>query len=461
MKKKLAVLAAFLMVVSSLSACNSGENKETAENTSATQTTAPEGAALDPTQINGDSFATWKDIDRNAVIAEVTGENASDSLKVTFGEFYSEYLFYLVNYGIADDMAGDTAADCEGYRREVINYLTFEKQFMYVAENVYNCGEKQLTEADKAEIQKNYEEVIANWKEGYKDVANQLLGGNATDEQLDKKCSEMLDSDLARCEMTTGTLYEQEVCKYILDKLTEAVAAEATVDRSEAEEMYNDYYNAAVEAYNNDKASYERNPSYTSVYIPEGSRRATHIFIPFDNETAGQIAEKRLDGLDEEADELRKAAANGEISTTLSEALDKLVAVGMGELDSTMEEVISEYNPDGAVEYYTVVPDSVLYYPEYHEALFSLKEEGEISTPVLCDNGAYIIIYLGEAYYTEEDIAETKESMYQFLLTNRQESRQSELIEEWDKKYPFYVNYDLLRITPEEEEITEDANTVS
>ena len=59
MKKKLAVIAAFLMAVSSLSACNAGDNKETAESTSATQTTAPEGAASDPTQINGNSFATY------------------------------------------------------------------------------------------------------------------------------------------------------------------------------------------------------------------------------------------------------------------------------------------------------------------------------------------------------------------------------------------------------------------
>ena len=183
----------------------------------------------------------------------------------------------------------------------------------------------------------------------------------------------------------------------------------------------------------------------------------TVYVLPFDDEAAEEIADKRLDELNEEADSLRNAAAEGAIWDTALEAFNKLKDAKAEDYDS----IISGYNPDGAVEYYTVVPDSVLYYPEYHEALFALKEEGEISMPVLCDNGAYIIIYLGEAFYTEEDIAETKESMYQFLLASRSEERQSELIEEWDEKYPFYVNYDLLRITPEEDEITEDADTVS
>ena len=86
---------------------------------------------------------------------------------------------------------------------------------------------------------------------------------------------------------------------------------------------------------------------------------------------------------------------------------------------------------------------------------------GDISDTVICDKGAYIIIYMGEAVITEEDIVNIKDSMYDFLLGSKKESRQTELIDEWDEKYPFYVNYDLLRITPEEEEITEDNDTVS
>lgn len=455
MKKKLAVLTAFLVAVSSVSACYSGGGDD--EETTTTHTTAAEGFASDTDEISADSFSTWKDIDRSAVIAEVTGENTSDYFKVTFGDFYREYLYYLLSYGVADDMAADTAEECEGYRREIINYLTFEKQFMYAAENEYNCGEKQLTDEEKAEIRKNSDEVIADWKEGYRDSAMELLGESATEEQIAEKCAEMLDSDLARCELTKDIFYEWELSSYILDKLTVIVSDEVTLDRSEADAMYRDYYDAAVDAYNNDRATYERTPMYTSIYIPEGARKSTHIFIPFDDDTAGEIADKRLDGLDDEADELRKTAAEGEISKTLAEAYERLKAAEADDFES----IISEYNPDGVVEYYTVVPETVLYYPEYHEALFALNMPGDISDTVICDNGAYIIIYMGEAFLTEEDIENIKDSMYDFLLGSKKESRQTELIDEWDEKYPFYVNYDLLRITPEEEEITEDNDTLS
>lgn len=456
MKKRLAVLTAFLMAVSSLSACSSVVGEETTEETT-TQTTAAEGYAEDPSAIGADSFSTWKDIDRSAVIAEVTGENASDYFKITFGEFYSEYLYYLLSYGIADDMAADTAEECESYRREIIKYLTFEKQFLYAAEKEFNCGEKQLTEEERAEIKRNSDEVIANWKEGYRDAAIEELGENATEEQLEKKCAEKLNSDLERCELTTDIFYNWELSSYILDKLTEAVSDQVTLERSEAEAMYKDYYDAALEAYNNNVAEYERTPMYNTIYIPEGARKATHIFIPFDDEIADEIADKRLDGLDGEANELRNTAAEGEISDTALEALNKLNLAETAEYET----IISEYNPEGAVEYYTVVPETVIYYPEYKEALFSLDTTRNISEPVTCDSGVYIIIYLGEAFNTEEDIEEIKDSMYEFLLAKKKETRQTELIDEWDEKYPFYVNYDLLRITPEEEEITVDYDTVS
>lgn len=454
MKKRIAVLTAFLLALTSLSACNS--EAEEAETEITTQTTAEEGYAEDPSAIDSNSFATWKDIDRELVIAEVTGENASDYFTITFGDFYSEYLYYLLGYGIADDMADNTAEECEGYRREIITYLTFEKQFMYAAENVYNCGEKQLSEEEKAEIRKNADEVIESWKEGYRDLALEELGEDASEEQIEKKCVDMMNSDLARCELTSEIFYKWELSSFILDKLTVAAANEVTLDRAEAEAMYKDYYDAAVEAYNNNRAEYERTPMYNSVYIPEGARRATHVFLPFDDETAEKIADKRLDGLNEEADSLRNNAAEGEILNTALEALEKLNAAKAEDFDG----IISGYNPDGAVEYYTVVPETVLFYPEYHETLFAMKE-GEISAPVICDNGVYVIIYMGEAFNTEEDIEKIKDSMYEFLLEKKKESRQTELIDEWDEKFPFYVNYDLLRITPEEEEITEDNDTVS
>ena len=454
MKKRLAVLTAFLLALSSLCSCNSGG--EEAETEVTTVTTAEKGYAEDPAAIDSNSFETWKDIDRELVIAEVTGENASDYFKVTFGEFYSEYLYYLLGYGIADDMAADTAEECEGYRREIISYLTFEKQFMYAAENVYNCGEKQLTEEEKAEIRKNADEVIESWREGYRDAVLEELGEGTAEEQIEKRCTEMMNSDLARCELTTDIFYKWELSSFILDKLTVAAGNEVSLDRAEAEAMYKDYYDAAVDAYNNNRAEYERTPMYNSVYIPKGARRATHIFLPFDDEAAEEIADKRLDELNEEADNLRNAAAEGAIWDTALEAFNKLKDAKAEDFDS----IISGYNPDGAVEYYTVVPETVLFYPEYHETLFAMKE-GEISDPVICDNGVYIIIYMGEAFNTEEDIANIKDSMYEFLLAKKKESRQTELIDEWDEKYPFYVNYDLLRITPEEEEITEDNDTVS
>lgn len=457
MKKKIAVILAFITAVCAVSGCNS--DKTEGDTTTSVTEQAATGMATDPTKVSADNFETWKGIDGSTVIAEVKGENASDKFKVTFDDFYGEYLYYLVSYGIADDMAADTKTDCEGYRYEIIDYLTFEKQFMHAAETKYNCGINQLTEEEKAEIKKNADEVVANWKANYYDAAAQLLGAGATDEQIDAKCGEMLDSDLARCKLTTDVFYKWEQSSFILEKLTQAVTAEVTLDRSEAEEMYNDYYNAAVEAYNNDRASYEQNPSYTSVYVPEGTRASTHLFVPFDEETTAAIAEKRKAGLDAEADELRKTAADGAVTEKLMEGLDKLINLDPNNTEYTYADVLSEYNPEGLVEYFTVVPDTKLYYPEYHEALFGLEKPGEISTPVLCDNGAYVILYTEDVVLTEEDIADTKDSMYEFLLSNKQQARQTELIEEWDEEFPFYVNYELLKLTPPEETEAETETT--
>ena len=79
MKRKLSAVIAAALMITSLASCGG---------------TTPEG---ETTGTNGASYETWKDIDRNKVIAHVEGAD-SEKFDIKFGEFYSEYLYYLEAY---------------------------------------------------------------------------------------------------------------------------------------------------------------------------------------------------------------------------------------------------------------------------------------------------------------------------------------------------------------------------
>lgn len=421
MKRKLSAVIAAALMITSLAGCTGTTN---------------EGEA---TSTNGATYETWNGIDRNKVIAYVEGADA-EKFDITFGEFYSEYLYYLLSYNISDDMDSKYKDSCETYREEIITYLTFERIFLQIAEEK-GCGISSLTDEDKAIIKENAKLSSDNFVSSYTALAEEELGEGATEDEILNRSTEMLVEDLARAELTTDIFEKWETNNLVQEKLISELTKDVTVTDAEVEEMFNDYVEMAKKALEADKISYEMDKTLTWLYVPEGTRLADQILVLFDEETRTAINEARAAGNDAEADKLRNEAYNAE----MQEKVNNICAL----LDSgsDFDELQATYNEDGANDPYTVIPDSALYVPEFTEAIFSVDNIGDIAEPAVSDYGVHIIKYAGDETVTEEEKTEIYASMESFILDQKKTGIQQEAYEEWTERFPYTVDYALLQIT--------------
>lgn len=385
-------------------------------------------------------YATWDGIDKNKVIASVKGYEGDANFDIKFGDFYSEYLYYLLSYGIEDDMEAAYKATCETYREDIITYITFERMFLYEAANTYGCGVPQLTPDDLTKIQEAADEVHESWKAKYYTIAIGEIGNTASTDEIMNHCEKLLSEDLAKCGLTTDIFYEWERNNYIQERVTEIITESIEISDEAVDKMYNDYYKIAVEWYEKDKSIYESNSTYTSLYVPDNARDSSHIFIPFDSDIQEDIADAREDKDDEEAAELLEEAYTDE----LKEKVDKI----KGEIASGKDfvKLQEEYNPNKDTTVFTIIPESEVYYKEYLDTLFSL-DVGKISDPVITDKGIYFIRYDAPSEVTEEEKKASKESMKEYLAYQEETEYIAKEYEKWNEKYEYVIDYELLQIT--------------
>lgn len=429
MKKKISAVLAAAVVLLSITSCsktNDGSENEPINNSA------------------GVLYETWKDIDRDKVIAHIEGAD-SEKFDITFGEFYSEYLYYLISYNIDDDMSAAYKDACETYREDIITYLTFERIFLQVAEEK-GCGLSSLTDEEKTQIETNVQATIDNFTSNYTATATEELGEGASQSEILNRSTELLVADLQRAELTTDVFKKWETNSYIQEKLAAELGKDITVSDDEVEAMFNEYVEIAKTALREDKISYESDNTLTWIYIPEGTRLADQILVAFDKETQEAIKAARSAGNDEEAERLRNEAYNDE----MKKKVDGIIALIDG--GTSFDDLQATYNEDTSDEPTAVIVDSELYVSEFYDAVFSIEEIGGIAEPTVSDYGVHIIKYAGDAEVTEEDKADIFKSMKEFLFAQKENEIQQNAYEEWLEIYPYTIDYDLLQITVDADE---------
>ncbi len=431
MKKRLSAALAALILLSVSAGCSNNKTGDTAST----------GSGASDSVISSDSFEAWKNIDRDTVVAYVEGAD-SEKFNVTFGEFYGEYLYYLLSYNIADDMSEQYKDACEAYREDIITYLTFEKTFLQIAEES-GCGMSSLTNEEKEIIRANIETTTNNFVSGYTTLAEEELGEGASEDDILNRCTEMLVADLAKAELTTDIFEKWETNNYIQEKLIKQLTKDIEITDAAVDEMFNQYVEMAKTALEADKVSYEMDTTLTWVYVPEGTRLADQILVAFDSETQAAIKEARSAGDDAKADTLRTEAYNAEIR----EKVNNIYALIEG--GSDFNKLQETYNEDSTNDPYSVIVDSALYVPEFTEAIFSVDNIGDVAEPAISDYGVHIIRYEGDDSVTEEDKKEIYTSMKDYLIYQEETAVQEAAYAEWSERYPYTIDYALLKITPD------------
>lgn len=207
------------------------------------------------------------------------------------------------------------------------------------------------------------------------------------------------------------------------DKLVDHVCADMTVTEEEIQAAYDQRVAADQEMYGNDVLGYEYATAYLGTpvfYMPQGYRAVTRILLEPDADLMEdwQSLSVSLEDDQEEATipdgvdfveatptELTTLtdidAAKAAVIASVQPQLDE-IAVMVGE-GTPFTELVAEIGLDPYLKVeptktqgYYVHMDSIRYTTEFVQAAFSLSKPGDISAPVMDEDGVYLMMYLGD-----------------------------------------------------------------
>lgn len=364
--------------------------------------------------------------DTDAAYSEIGGEE----MKITFGEFLTEYKFYLVKNGIS---ANDEAASPEAYteaRQDIIDSLIADR----IVRAKFAEYDLSLTAEDKQSIQTSVEAGISAMRESLKAGAA-AADSSLSEEEIKKQADEQLEQLFTSCGITNDTLYGWQEALLMKQKLTEKVGENAECSYSDAEKQMNDLIALAKSEYNTDPAGYQ-GQTYAGIWIPEGSRNIQAILVSFDYDTYSQITSLRAAGKDEEADSLRMESLSG-----LQDRYEQIMAkVVSGE---EFEQLMTDFNEDEGNGTFLVTPGTELYGAEFAECAMGISAPGGTAAAVT-DYGYYILHYLSAAEVTEDTLKAGTEAIFLHLLEQEKSSIFSAEYEKWKADYAYVTDPDIL-----------------
>ena len=433
-KRIMALLTAAAVIITAAGCSNSTSSEDSASDTSVTQT---ESSATGGESETGESSASvlTANIPEDKVIASCEGK---EDMNVTFGQFIKEYKYYLENYGYSDDTSADNALTLQQQRERIVNYLINEQIMRVKFEELL----PEFTEEELEDIKADGDKMISDMKQSCKDGITSMSIEKYSDEELDKLADDAFKQLLEECGMTEEDLHSWAYTSAIQDKLLEYVNKDYTLDYSEAEEQAQNVIDGAKSSYESDPANYDGN-SFSSLYIPEGSRYIEQIVLKLPDTDITEINELRDNGDDEGADALREEKLK---------SLDERLAEVKGRIDGgdDFEALMKEYSDDSDTSAkYLITPGSQIYVEGLAEEAMGISEVGGMVT-FGSDYGYHIIKNLGDAEVDPEERDKMTQTIYNYLLSNYQAANFSAAVREWREEYNYTIDRDTLLLAAEE-----------
>lgn len=396
-------------------------------------------------------FGTRKQPKPDKVVAHATAGEGYEDMQITYGRFYQEYWYVLANSDIHDDTNLDEYVDAQvkAQRGKAIQYLINEQVIMKKAKEL---GVYELTAEEQAEVDKEYEEMIAEAIAAQGDAAVtemaiaqlEAAGDDATeialpelsDEEKQALGKERYEKLLEECGMTYDDLRWWAESSRIADKVYDAVVAEVT--QADVDAGYLELIEEAKSIYASSISGYVQY-GYSDVWLPDGSRLIKHILLGFDDDTKQQIYTLRQEGKTEDADKLREeaAAALEEKRLEVEQKLDDGANIADLISEYSADKEGSEASPDG----YLVLPNDTRYMSEFTAGAFVPENKGD-RTVAVTDYGVHIMIYADDAKVSEAD----KPTYENIVRSKLQNEKYSAAVEAWLAEYAYEIDYETLRI---------------
>lgn len=443
--KLLAALTAAAIITTSFAGCNGSTSSD--GGSSATDSTSSGGVDMSGIATGDGRSVLTEDIAADTVIASAS--LGDTKIEITFGDFIKEYKYYLASNGIADDVNTFYASMLQERREYIVNYLINER----VIKTKFGELGFTLSEEDKAQIKADADASIEGIKSSLSQAisANSAEGESLTEDELKAKTEEQFNNLLTSCGLTIEDMYGWQESAHIQNILNQHINKDFELDYSEAENQVTKVIADAKAMYEKDPASYDPT-AYQSVYIPEGSRYIKHILLKFEDGVFEEISALREEGKDADADALREGKV-AELQSKI-DIVEGKVASG-----EDFDALMSEYSGDGDTTVsYLISPNTGLYMDGFAECAMAIAELNGTDSCVT-DYGYHIIKYVSDAVVSDDEIKETTEGIYQYLIEATQAQNFSQSVKEWREAYSFEIERDILLLAEESE--TAEADTSS
>lgn len=425
MKKKLAALLAGIIAITGLTGCNDANNSSNADNTTS--------------QI-------WN-VASDAIVAKMTSEVSDKSFfDITFDDFYNEYKFTIENKGL-DESDTASATYVNYYRNNIISMLTNERIILWIAKEE---GLDKLTDAEQKEIDDALTTVYENWYSSFETEAK-AADSTLTGDALTAKEKELFEAYLAGFNLSTDNFVTWQTNSFIENKVLDKYSEGIEVSDKEAEDYFTKQVAAAKAAYEKKDGSYESDTTNQTFYIPEKSRKIKYVYIGLETADATELYSARNEsGADDAAVDKKRDELLAGIKDKADKALAAVKADG-AKFDDVVKEYSEDYKEDSGVNEILIVPNTTSIPENLYNAIFAVEKEGECTDLVATDGGYYIVQYFDTPTIDDTAKATAIKASKETLLTEKKNNHLSDVLEDWQKKYVYEIDYTTLQITVEEE----------
>ncbi len=421
--------------VVSLTACNWSEAADSSQQNSQPESSAAQTSETSETE---QPEATVSVEQVRSILNSGTAENivvakpanGAEGMEITFGEFLSEYKYYLESNGYYDDTDSSYAEAFISARQEIIDAI-IEDRIVRAKFAEYGLA---LSDEDNESIRSDVNYGIEQIKSGIRQTIY-YADSSLTEEELELQTDERFGQLLADCGLTIDILTGWQEAYVMKEKLTAEIGKDAVYPYEDAQEEMQKLIDVLKESYENSPAEYY-GQSYADIWVPDGSRKVQAILVGFDYDVYSQIQQLRSDDKDEEADAYREEKL-ADIQDRY-DALMELISAG-----SDFEQLMNDYNEDEGNGTFLITPGTEVCGADFAECAMSIGNPGEVASCVT-DYGYYIVRFAEEVSVSEETLRASTEELQCYLLENKQSELFSVQYEKWLKEYSYETDAEVL-----------------
>ena len=286
------------------------------------------------------------------------------------------------------------------------------------------------------------EEIRRSAQQSLDEMIDYYLPYQADPDLSDEENRAAVEQYLAGEGTTLESLMESQRVQAWRDRLYQAATADFSFSGEDMRAYYEQACATAQMEYTADLQNYEsdRINGASVLWNPEGYRRVKRLLIPFSDEDAARM------------DELTALLEGTTDQDVVGEALTEMDEI-YAALDATVEEVlgrvaagedfdllIDEYGADpymasgvGREEGYYVCTYTTMLDPELVNTAMNLQQPGDVSDPVECADGVYILRYEADvepgAVDYETFLAD--EEMRESIAENARREYYNDVVEQW------------------------------